>query len=316
MSRNLTLDWLKIVVAFMVVGIHSGFLNEFNEKFYFVVHNSILSLAVPIFFLINGFYFTQINSTNIKKWTIRLLILYVVWMLIYFQFWIFYPDGGIRKIPVLIMFITFGYGHLWFIIASLFAGIFLFILKKVQDKYIVYIAVSLYVLGILFQYMHLYKLYGHPSIEYLFDVLPMYRNFLLFAFPYFYIGYYISKYEIVNEVSRTKSFLILIVGLILIIGESLINYNINNNARLELLVFLPIPVVGLFLLVSKFYIPTNSKSIAYYSTGIYLVHLMLLNIYEDTIGLSGTYITIITFILSTIISFFIILINKKIKYLL
>lgn len=50
MKRNLTLDILKIILSFMIVGLHAGFLIETSKLGNYVFMQGISRIAVPIFF--------------------------------------------------------------------------------------------------------------------------------------------------------------------------------------------------------------------------------------------------------------------------
>lgn len=49
MNRNFSLDILKLFMAFMVVGLHAGFLGDFTSLGEYLSVNGIFRIAVPIF---------------------------------------------------------------------------------------------------------------------------------------------------------------------------------------------------------------------------------------------------------------------------
>lgn len=57
MSRKISLDILKLLMSFMVVGLHAGFLGDVDLLGEYLTVNGIFRLAVPTFLVINGFYF-------------------------------------------------------------------------------------------------------------------------------------------------------------------------------------------------------------------------------------------------------------------
>lgn len=63
MQRNLSLDFLKIVLSFFVVGLHCSFLIDVNTDAYFATVRGIFRLAVPIFLIISGYYFLRNKRT-------------------------------------------------------------------------------------------------------------------------------------------------------------------------------------------------------------------------------------------------------------
>lgn len=65
LNRNISLDILKIALAFMVVGLHAGFLSSVTSIGYYLTVNGVFGIAVPIFLLIGGFYFyTAVSKDN------------------------------------------------------------------------------------------------------------------------------------------------------------------------------------------------------------------------------------------------------------
>jgi len=67
MGRNLTIDVLKIVLAFFVVFLQIHFLkNSYPEVSYLLV-NGLFRIAVPVFLLITGFYFFYIDTSKKLK---------------------------------------------------------------------------------------------------------------------------------------------------------------------------------------------------------------------------------------------------------
>ena len=91
MMRNAYLDYLKVGLAVMVVALHAGIFQEQSAYLSYLFVNGCLRLAVPVFFVINGFFFFNVMNRNksVFAWINRMLILYVVWMLIYSPF--YYP---------------------------------------------------------------------------------------------------------------------------------------------------------------------------------------------------------------------------------
>ncbi len=88
MGRNLTIDVLKIVLAFFVVFLHMNFLKETLPTLSYVFVNGLFRIAVPIFLVITGFYFFHIDDfKKLKKWLFRTFILYAIWMLLYISYW-------------------------------------------------------------------------------------------------------------------------------------------------------------------------------------------------------------------------------------
>ena len=62
--RNLSLDYLKVFLAVCVVFLHGGWLYDINELVGYLHVNGLFRIAVPLFFIINGYYFYNISSLS------------------------------------------------------------------------------------------------------------------------------------------------------------------------------------------------------------------------------------------------------------
>ena len=60
----------------------------------------------------------------------------------------------------------------------------------------------------------------------------------------------------------------------------------------------------------------KSKNIALYASAIYFIHFIILDFLRDIATFNGTTLTFIVFTISSMASFFIIKLNKKIKFIL
>ncbi|MFP7657401.1 acyltransferase family protein [Chryseobacterium proteolyticum] len=110
--RNLSIDILKIVLAFFVVFLHMHLFQDTRPVLGFVLVNGVFRMAVPTFLIITGYYFYYVDNTQkLKKWLIRTFLLYLIWSLVYIPFW--------KKEDIFIN-ILFGYHHLWYLIGTFF----------------------------------------------------------------------------------------------------------------------------------------------------------------------------------------------------
>ncbi len=55
MQRNLYVDVLKLVMAFLIVALHGQMFYEVNDLVYYIFHEGVTRLGVPVFLLISGF---------------------------------------------------------------------------------------------------------------------------------------------------------------------------------------------------------------------------------------------------------------------
>ena len=85
--RNLSVDVLKIVMAIFVVLLHMHFLKNVYPTLSYVLVNGLFRLGVPVFLIVTGYYFYFVDDIlKLKKWLVRLFILYAIWTVFTFLF--------------------------------------------------------------------------------------------------------------------------------------------------------------------------------------------------------------------------------------
>jgi fucose 4-O-acetylase-like acetyltransferase len=310
-ERNLSIDILKLFLSFAVVGLHGNIFRDFSPFLSYLFVNGLARIAVPVFLIISGFYFFEIKSQKqFLNWMKRLMILYLLWMLIYGVFWI-RPNCNV------IITLIIGYHHLWYLIGALQAFILLWFLRNIKTRNLLIMTILCALTGLFLQYNANYRFTEifNPLHRY---GLIVYRNGLLFCFPVIVIGYLINKYKIIDKWKNIK--IALILSLILLIVESCINYykcSDKNDILLSLYIVCPL----LFIYVSNIRYYSQNKSVSYYSTGIYLVHPFVLKILSSNyitkyIVLTVTPKVVLTILLSALITYFLIIVRKKFKYIL
>ncbi|WP_363315977.1 acyltransferase family protein, partial [Chryseobacterium sp.] len=120
--RSLSIDILKIILSFFVVFLHMHVLRDSYPSLSYVLVNGLFRIAVPVFLIITGYYFFYIDTRDkLRKWLIRIFLLYAIWTVVYIPFW---------KDDRYVLNILFGYHHLWYLIGTFFSGIILFNFRK------------------------------------------------------------------------------------------------------------------------------------------------------------------------------------------
>lgn len=305
--RNLSIDVLKIILAFFVVFLHMHLLRDSYPELSYVLVNGLFRIGVPVFLIITGYYFYYVDTTaKLKKWLIRTFLLYFIWSVIYIPFW---------KDDHFLANFLFGYHHLWYLIGTFFAGIVLFVLRKKSVTFLSIAIVFLFSCGYVLQLLgNLHYFKGQIDAE--LNFFPSYRNFLFVCFPFLGIGYLIKKLNV--EVKYKPSLLLVIVSVCLVVFEAFFNYRIiklSEKESIDLLISLLIACPLVFLYCKTSTATTDSKILASLSTAIYLVHpLLMMSIFDSHIRtLQETVIFILILLVSSIILVFA---NRKVKYLL
>lgn len=219
-KRLIVPDIFKLIMAFLVVGIH--FDTYISED----VFISFSRIAVLFFFIISG-YFAACKDSELtqraKRTFISSLKYLLIAILVYFAYdLIFALANGEPLTPILNKFIykdgffvnffiyslpnTSGY-HLWFLVALFITSIMHFILCKLKlTKAYYFIIPTALVLNLMF---------GEYSNALGIGTFPTYvtRNALLTGLPFFGIGFLFRKNAI--KVDRNKSYYFLVIGIIL-----------------------------------------------------------------------------------------------------
>jgi len=313
MQRNITLDILKIVLASMVVAMHSGFLDDISNLGHYITVNGFFRIAVPIFVLINGFYFyNNVKQKTILNWFKRVFFLYLFWMFFYSYFW-FKLNSPFHTISSFII----GYFHLWYLPGMIAAASILLLLKNLSLKVIITTIIITFFTGVAIQYFGNYHIINNDLTDSIFNRTYVHRNFLLFVFPFFFIGYLINKFNVKEIMSLKLSIVLAAVGLCLLLIESYLNFiHPLRDGGFDNFVSLILVCPAIFLLAIKFKIPSQNKELSYYATGIYFIHPIFLRIYPRIFILDETILTFLTIISSGIASYFLIKINRKLKVIL
>ena len=234
-NRKIGLDILKFIVAFLVICIHAPFEGEFGK--YLI---AIARCAVPVFFMITGFFYNeQIDSSKSNKQILKVLKLCIFSNILYimFQMIIYLID---KKNPIILFnnifnrtaitnFILYNnspvYFHLWYLNSLLYVLVVMkFVNKYKFMKYMYIVTPVLLMLDLIYGKYSLLLL--HKEIPYIHV-----RNFLFVGIPYFCIGNYINKkiYNKIKEKDNRKYIFLIIVFVVSTILERylLIEFNIN-----------------------------------------------------------------------------------------
>ena len=150
-----------------------------------------------IFFIINGYFFHKslTKGLEIGIWLSRSLSRYLFWMFFYAYFW-FRFDLEIGYIINTLKFIkrlTVGYGHLWYLSASITTGVVIYGFRKQSDNVLIFLGVNLFVIGTLLQYFGNYHIFTSEYLDQFVSEPLTHRNFIFMGFPFFGFGYLASK---------------------------------------------------------------------------------------------------------------------------
>ena len=185
---NGTLDILKVIMALLVVGIHTepfGF-NIWLDRGFGIVTR----LCVPFFFITSA-YFYWLKDKGAMRFLKRILLLYLVWSIIYLPFDIkALSEMSIGQI--LYRYLWAGNEHaLWYLCGSAIGFIITYLLLKIfKPRTVFIISLVVLIIGCL-------KSTWSPLLEQCFGIHVIdflgSRNGLFYAFPYTALGMLAAK---------------------------------------------------------------------------------------------------------------------------
>lgn len=323
-EQNKSLNILKCLSAFAVICIHCSLQSSGRVG---IIIDALIRFAVPVFFLISGYYsyFTNNNVSlqKYKKRAIRLIVLIIVSNLTYFIFDIITGKAAltgedlIKKLDVksifnfLILNVSLTSGHLWFLNSLLYCYIIYIIMSKLEIdhkklyKYIPILLIANIMIGEVLYTMRIYTLSMY------------YRNFLFTGLPFFTLGYLIhDKQEKINNKISNKMILITIIfSCVLIVIERL------STGKIEL--FIGTIFLSISLFVWSILNPNklNLKILGWIGKNLYThiyilqgIVIELLREYQKNAGLENSKVcymnTVIVFIVTVLISIIVYVITK------
>lgn len=230
--RNSYFDFLKGIACISVVFIHCQFPGTFG-----IIIGALLKLAVPLFFMISGYYSVRTEKFNLErkvKHIIKIIVIAEGVIFIYEALKAFVVGNGLLNYVEacfnwnhLIQSILFNkpitYSHLWFLYALIYCYFSLFFIRKFRFEkliplFIIIGHIGFFVLGeglILLGYSYHFTL-ALCNIQ--MDIVP-YNFFLFRALPYFLLGYLLSRTKNRVRIPRHLYFVMLVGGSFLAMCE-------------------------------------------------------------------------------------------------
>ncbi len=282
-SRYNNLDKLKAICSFLIIIIHAPITNDIGE--YLV---SLARIAVPVFFIISGYFFDLSRSKhNINK-LIKLFFIssciYLFWNIILGIISHDFIDRfkDFISIKRIIAFILFNQNplqsHLWYLGAILYVVILIsIILKKNENKR----KKILWVLSPILLLLDL--IFGKYSLLIFYREFPVVfiRNWIFVGIPFFSIGLWLR--DIKFHLAKIYTVLLIVFFACSTILERFLLVSIDKNAVRDQYIstiFLSISVFVFF----RDYI-SNKKNIVSiignkFSAWIYIIHPIIIYIFD------------------------------------
>ncbi len=283
-NRNIFLDLFRYVLVFFVISIH------YNGSTFFT---PIYRLAVPMFFMISGFFnYAKDSEKQLQKsygfikGSLKYLVIGFAIYIVYDLIECMIADGKILKVisrifykNYIVDFLFFnspndsGY-HLWFLIALFVCSLIHYIFVKLDKCKFYYVLAPLFLIASLCigGYFHSIFNYSLP--------LSFTRNAVFMGMPIFSIGYLLGKLKY-KKFNYKHSLIFAFLGaglLFLSVLESQIMslefYICSILSSVFLILFFnSLPTVN--VKISNFYYKWIGKNSAFY---IYILHILIYNV--------------------------------------
>jgi len=318
---NGNLDALKVLLAIFVVVLHCHFMGGNYTAVGYLLCNGLFRVAVPTFFVINGYYLWQTLASghSFARWFKRGLQLYLLWMLIYSPIYASFADlGSVGGVLGILKQFVIGYFHLWYLVGMLGGGLILYLLRKRPTGLLVVLASSAFVVGLVLQYARVYFELPNAFLQHFNQNDYTARNFLFMGFPFMALGFLLARHGVPERATRGKVCLALAIGLALLFGEAWLNYLHQADARqnFDFLASLPVVTAALFLLPFVFFRASTRNLNAKLSSALYYVHPLFL--YGAlSAGLAyGNTLTAVVLLLACVAAPLLILVSRRVRFLL
>lgn len=290
--ENAAVDFTKLFFCVCILFLHSGAYHDVIYGDY--LQKTLLSLAVPFFFVTSGYFLgIRIWTSGIKKlgeivfrYEKRLLIPYIAFLILNscFSAYDLYVSGESFNWTVLRLVraaIFYPPGALWYVWASL-TGVLIFyiLIKKTGIRRTCIIGLVCYCAGLLGNsYCFLLNGFGiQRAVDLYLKIAVSTRNGLFVGFPLILLGVMLAKYreKFTEKKAVYLSALILLLSIILMFGEIALVSVRNAGYETALLISYPIIVSAvLVLLLNIRWSPINTGNMIVFrklSMDIYFVH--------------------------------------------
>lgn len=145
------IDYAKFIFSILVIALHCGPFECVSADASYYFTQCVTRVAVPFFFVCNGFFaFTprEYNWKTVAKQCKKLIRMYCIWTIIYFPGFVSAYDT--LKEAAVAFILGHGYAHLWYLAAAAVAIFMFYIIKTrcVSWKKIFALAGALYLFGL------------------------------------------------------------------------------------------------------------------------------------------------------------------------
>ena len=270
-ARSRAVDVLKLVLAFMVVGIHANPFAPLGRTAILLTGDGLFRLGVPIFLLFNG-YFLHAAVLKQRGWGYvkHAAQLYVLWMLLYLP--LYWPLLAARGPWQNLRTLLFGYWHLWYLAGMVMAAALVVAIAQWSSRALIWVTAASFLGGLGVTYGMAFDLIA-PNKAIFSDPLLANRNPLVLCLPFMLAGFLFARESVVDRLRTPWLQTAALLGVALVLAESLLlaRFAIKGVAH-DNMIALGIAAPALMLLALKTPGSLGTRVLSDYASGIYFIH--------------------------------------------
>ena len=268
-DRLWAVDALKLALAVMVVGIHADPFAGLGRVLHLLTAEGLFRLGVPVFLIFNGYYLhAGIEAGRGRPWLLRVLRLYVIWMLLYLP--VYWQALAGMEPGALLRLALFGYWHLWYLAGLVFAGALLLALAHWPTGRLALLAGAAFALGVAVTWGIAAGLV-HPGPLFS-DPLQPQRNPLVLSLPCLIAGFLMRRLRLPDRLPSALVRRLVLAGLAALLAESLLLGAMPVGVPHDSLASLGLAAPALALAALQGRRHLSGRAMADYSGGIYFLH--------------------------------------------
>lgn len=284
-KQNIGVSQLKLLASFLVVWIHLGVRGVGNPSIeaITVYTDALCRIAVPTFFIITGFYYSNFEK-KLSKTLIRIIKIVALLALVYGALYFYSAENidlAVFNTDWFVNFVCFNSFspigvHLWYIFALIYTLISIKILRSVLSDNNIYIfAFTLYLIGFTLNYTS-YNSYV--------------RSWLFLGIPNVCLGIYLSKN--IKMISSRPLKVLSVVSFTLMLVEVFIRSHYSIDAGRDFFFAQSFLAAAIFILFHNRHVDNRFISSLLYNRGgysdkIYYYHLAIFAILSELISFDG-----------------------------
>ena len=301
MKKNYQLlDIAKFFFSICIIGIHTKFLGEYKIGYY--IETNIFRIAVPFFFICNGYFIAKSmdqNSFDNKKLK-KIVKQYFFWCLFYtilyniFVVWEFSSKKFVTDI--MNIFILRPTNIMWYLgVLMIFSLVVFFVKDKKKLKIIYLLSILGYIIGLLFvTYKYLFMGTKYEVMLINFSKYFNFNRYFVFTIMFPFIGYFLYDNKKIYKLSFCKLLFFLFLNQIFLFIETFIYYNKSLIFdEYDYFIFTPIVSLILFIILIRksFNTKFNTTILRNYSKLLFFYHFIFIYIFllYDRIKYSSIY---------------------------